>query len=519
MHKIPLVVTFMTLFLIALPCTLALILDSPTLVSGNTPIVAVSTATSVTFTLPTGPIQIQGNNTFITYFDSTLSNDGNYTLIATAVENGNIVTATKTITIDNKAPTITINTPTSNNPFFGRAVLIDFTVNDATPTTLVFVLKDQNNNVMVNATQESFSVPANEGNYTIEIIAKDQLNRVASAKCNGCIIIDKTSPAITITQPSSLILTKGKINIAYQTTEPYPENITIVLRDSGNSVAHTSRFTATTQNFEITPSVNEGIYSLEIILTDKSGNTGSVRKENMFYVDYTAPTVTFTLDKTTVNVNEAITASCQATDNSQNQGGNVTVIADPINTNTPGTYKIYCTATDTVGNEKKANYTYVVITQSTNTTTTTTTNTTTTNTTTTSTTNTTTESNTTTTNSTNDSAVTVTFSATQTTLPETVQTIAVEPSTMSIETVVEQAPATTNETLTITAENQTPTNQTSVVEKIKNYKHALAILSGIVVFSIVVIILAIMFKNHPPGKLPDDSEIKRKLSDEDIWSN
>jgi surface protein len=250
---------------------------------------------------------------------------GSYIVNYSAVDSaGNRVNVTRTVNvIDATAPVITLN---------GQRVLRQ---NEDTAYTEVGASATDNLDLTVDVVISGTLNPATPGTYTLTYTATDMEGNTATTT--------RTITFSDITPP--VIMLVGASNITTSFNSPYTDAGATATDNSGEII-----------NVTVTGAVNPAIlggYELTYTATDAAGNTTSqIRTINI--VDITAPVIILSGDNPLMQNDDTayIEPGYRATDNS---GEAITVIVSGAFTaNTPGSYTLTYTASDSTGNTSTA---------------------------------------------------------------------------------------------------------------------------------------------------------------------
>lgn len=201
---------------------------------------------------------------------------------------------------------------------------------------------------VINST--SFTKTINEGNYIWNCLVYNNQSTFAWFASNYTFIVDTTPPVNAITYPLNTSYGESISSLNYTYTEINPNYCWYSVN---NGAVNLSVDICGTSFSNIISS--EGSNTWIFYMNDSAGNLNSTRIT--FVVDTTPPVISFSCDKTSVNVGEKLTCSCSATDSiSPNPAVGY---ASPLVDNT-GNFVVLCTATDDVGNTATSQFSYVV---------------------------------------------------------------------------------------------------------------------------------------------------------------
>ena len=264
-------------------------LDSPAaaaLLRGSVPLAATAqdaTAgiASTTFRLVAGTLAAgscaTSGSAITSPFDTTTVADGHYDLWVAAVDaagNGRCSVTPHDVVIDNTRPVTTDNAPSG-------AQNHDVTVNLAATDNLsgVDVTEYSLDGGAHWTTGPSVTVLASSGDGTTTITyrSRDLAGNVELAKSTS-VTIDTTAPAGGVNDPGSVL--HGTVSLTASPSDPDVASVQFLYRPAGPG-AYTLIGTDTTAPYDVPwittgPSTPDGLYDLEIIVTDTAGNTTTV---------------------------------------------------------------------------------------------------------------------------------------------------------------------------------------------------------------------------------------------------
>jgi hypothetical protein len=211
------------------------------------------------------------------YWNTALDYDDNYTVRVTAVNSAGLngTGVSDVITIDNTAPTLTINTPANNTAWQAfNGLTLNGTCTDTNPissvTTNSTIWSQYLTASPFNFTNQTMIAPTN---FTIAVSCNDSLNNTATSWIT--LTIDRTAPAIVMTTPANN--TNASINYQYfnfTVTDTY--NVTSCVMQWTNGTNSTLAFTPLTENTaycNINQSVSAtGIFDFTVWAFDNAGN-------------------------------------------------------------------------------------------------------------------------------------------------------------------------------------------------------------------------------------------------------
>ncbi|MDR3578684.1 MAG: Ig-like domain-containing protein [Oryzomonas sp.] len=237
-----------------------------------------------------GLAQVTVNRTPVTVTNGSFSTSvtlalGTNTITTVASDQaGNTETDTRTITLDETAPQITIAQPADNSATNVSPLTVSGTVDK---TAVVNVAVNGGSSQAATQDNDGFTVqvPLAEGTNTISITATDQAGNIASAK--RTVLYDTISPTIQITEPPQDLVT-NQANYLVQGTVSDPEtSVTVAVAVNGQSTPVT--VSSGTFQLSVPLTVNE-LYQVVATATDTAGNQASATRNITF--DNIPPTIT-----------------------------------------------------------------------------------------------------------------------------------------------------------------------------------------------------------------------------------
>jgi hypothetical protein len=202
---------------------------------------------------------------------------------------------------------------------------------------------------VINST--SFTKTIADGKYIWNCLVYNNQSTFAWFASNYTFTIDTIPPINEITYPLNISYNKSISSLNYTYTEINPNNCWYSVN---NGAVNLSVDICGTSFSSVVSS--EGSNTWIFYMNDSAGNLNSTRIT--FVVDTTPPVISFSCDKTSVDVGEKLTCSCSATD-SISQNPAVSYTASPSTDNT-GNFVTLCSATDNVGNTATSQFLYGV---------------------------------------------------------------------------------------------------------------------------------------------------------------
>lgn len=278
----------------------------------------------------TPPCQSKENMGFTV--DAKKNNSNDVRILLTAEDNaGNVTSMEYSIKIDITKPIINIEydkNAADSGTFFRESRRATITVKErnfdpaavqvsikntdgAIPTISKWSKTDGNGN-MDNTQWEATIEYTAEGDYTFAIACTDQagnpnepVHYADGTVAPTAFTIDKTRPTISVTYDNNSALNGNYYNANRTATVVVTEhnfdasrvNITLRATDDGADIALPTVSGWTSSGDRHTATIayqRDGLYTFDIDVTDKAGNTSADFTEQTFYVDTTAPTLEIT---------------------------------------------------------------------------------------------------------------------------------------------------------------------------------------------------------------------------------
>lgn len=278
----------------------------------------------------TPPCQSKENMGFTV--DAEKNNSNDVRILLTAEDNaGNVTSMEYFIKIDITKPIIDIeydNNAADSGTFFREsrratitvkernldtaAVQVSIKNTDGTIPTISKWSKTDGNGNMDNTQWEATIEYTAEGDYTFAIACTDQagnpnepVHYADGTVAPTAFTIDKTRPTISVTYDNNSALNGNYYNANRTATVVVTEhnfdasrvNITLRATDDGADIALPTVSGWTSSGDRHTATIayqRDGLYTFDIDVTDKAGNTSADFTEQTFYVDTTAPTLEIT---------------------------------------------------------------------------------------------------------------------------------------------------------------------------------------------------------------------------------
>lgn len=264
--------------------------------------------------------------------DAKKNNSNDVHILLTAEDNaGNVTSMEYSIKIDITKPIINIkydNNAADSGTFFREsrratvtvkernfdpaAVQVSIKNTDGTIPTISKWSKTDGNGNLDNTQWEATIEYTAEGDYTFAIACTDQagnpnepVHYADGTVAPTAFTIDKTRPTISVTYDNNSALNGNYYNANRTATVVVTEhnfdasrvNITLRATDDGADIALPTVSGWTSSGDRHTATIayrRDGLYTFDIDVTDKAGNTSADFTEQTFYVDTTAPTLEIT---------------------------------------------------------------------------------------------------------------------------------------------------------------------------------------------------------------------------------
>lgn len=264
--------------------------------------------------------------------DAEKNNSNDVRILLTAEDNaGNVTSMEYSIKIDITKPIINIkydNNAADSGTFFRESrraivtvternldtadVQVSIKNTDGTIPTISKWSKTDGNGNMDNTQWEATIEYTAEGDYTFDIDVTDKagnpnepVHYADGTVAPTAFTIDKTRPTISVTYDNNSALNGNYYNANRTATVVVTEhnfdasrvNITLRATDDGSDIALPTVSGWTSSGDRHTATIayrRDGLYTFDIDVTDKAGNTSADFTEQTFYVDTTAPTLEIT---------------------------------------------------------------------------------------------------------------------------------------------------------------------------------------------------------------------------------
>ncbi|HJH29677.1 MAG TPA: PGF-pre-PGF domain-containing protein [Methanosarcinaceae archaeon] len=230
--------------------------------------------------------------------------DGDYEINVSAKDaagNVNTTNATVTVIVDTTPPdTPTICVPTDGELLTSLYTWVNGTISADTTNVTIYVNGSiTNTSVSVSGTTFNISnVPLGvDGNYEINVSAKDVAGNVNTTNATVTVTVDTIVPIITITTPttSSKAYKSGgqQMYVNFKYVEANPKNYTIQIHndtDIINSATATTTSSPVNVSFTMNATAADGYYNVTVTMWDNASNTNSSTAVDSVSMDTTPPT-------------------------------------------------------------------------------------------------------------------------------------------------------------------------------------------------------------------------------------
>jgi len=271
------------------------------------------------------------------------------------VDNGttNVTSGYYYFTVDTIAPTITDNSGLSGG-YYNTTKIINITITDANNFNATLYVNGSSVNISTGTNNTTIIYTLTEGNYSYYVTATDSVNNTNTTTNITDIIIDTTTPIITITSHTHYT-NQTTINITGTYIETNLQNITI---NNISATAVAGNYNAT---ITLTPNINN---TITVIILDKAGlqniTTDWIISDNM------PPSITIILPQNITYNNTNRTLNYTATDTNLDKvwynynGTNNTLSGDTTFIAIEGISTLTLYANDTAGNLNYTNLTFTI---------------------------------------------------------------------------------------------------------------------------------------------------------------
>jgi len=253
-------------------------------------------------------------------WNTTAAIDGSYSFNATANDtqgNTNTSLPTRTVTVDNTAPTVSLVSPTGSSPSVnpGSSLAVSFTYSDN--NTASFLIQVWNStdiiasSLVANTTggtnitnTTTITLPAMaDGYYNVNVSVTDQVSLSANATESNAITVDTVVPVVVVDSPSpaeNLSSSSVWFNASvFDVTTPAGLNVTVEVDGANYSLSNSSG-----NWWYLNGSMPEGNYTARFYGNDSAGNMNASET-----VSFTVDTVDPTSVISTANFSNVSTAT------------------------------------------------------------------------------------------------------------------------------------------------------------------------------------------------------------------
>ncbi len=271
---------------------------------------------------------------------------------------------TQTYTLDKTPPTIVMTAP-ENNSIIADSTELEFEVTDNNQLEKVWIVKD-GNETEVNGV---FSIDVSnwqEGPSEFAVRAEDSVGNQAEQTYQ--IIVDRTSPSITLVSPDDNATSDVHVEIIYSVLDNYDDEMdcSIYVDDEGRE-EHVAQAGSNTSQTEI---LAIGEHRWRVQCVDDAGNTASTDERQLTVIDLSGPDIVMdnpdtvyrgdllqlSLEVTDISGVESVTAELRDPDDNiqavplENTADTYTATIDTTIDSTLGTYILTVYAVDTLNN-------------------------------------------------------------------------------------------------------------------------------------------------------------------------
>lgn len=265
---------------------------------------------------------------------------------------GNTTTDTRTITLDQTAPAITITSPADNSFTNALTTLVAGSVDKTVQNILVSTGTSTVSASVVNGVFSAPTITLAYGQNTIMILAMDLAGNTTNAK--RTVTLDDANPSLAITIPNQDMGT-NQTGVMLSGTVSDLTNVSLLVTCPTASVGVISTPTTTAWSVDIT-NMQQGTNTITVMATDQANNSTSVIRNIVYTTSpitidpVTTPTNTNSQSVSgTVEENAAVTVSCPTALVGIVTYPSATTWQADLTLTTDGTYTITATATDSLG--------------------------------------------------------------------------------------------------------------------------------------------------------------------------
>jgi YD repeat-containing protein len=212
---------------------------------------------------------------------------GANTITIIATDNlGNNTTNTRTVILDQNAPTLTVTAPADNSNTAQPLVTVTGTINENS-TVAVTPNNGSPQNASITGSAYSATINLVIGLNTITIAATDLAGNTSSAV--RTVTYDNTNPALAITNPVQDITTSQNNITISGTVSDTITNTTIAMTTDGHT--YTPLVTKDGSFSQSIPLPTDKTYAIVVTATDQAGNSVAAQRNIIKYTTLTQPTI------------------------------------------------------------------------------------------------------------------------------------------------------------------------------------------------------------------------------------
>ncbi len=194
--------------------------------------------------------------------------DGNHTITLAATDLlGNADTTEIWVIVDNTTPIAEIRKPTENT-YENATCTIDVYGYDANLDLMKLYINENLETQWTEAGPQTYAWDTttwSEGTYTIKIIVSDEADW--SVEDTVAVTVDRTEPAVSITDPAEEADLAGAVTITFTANDPNLKTAELIIDD--NIIFDVTG--KTSQEWDTTE-IGDGIHTIKLVACDKAGN-------------------------------------------------------------------------------------------------------------------------------------------------------------------------------------------------------------------------------------------------------
>jgi len=224
-------------------------------------------------------------------------------VIATDVA-GNNATATRSVVVDNTAPTASFSSPAAGSSVRGQ-ITVAFAATDVNLASATLAYGGTTVSVTGTTSASVDTRTLGDGARTLTLTAVDKAGNSRTATLS--LTIDNTAPSAALTFPEAGAHLRGTVNARFAASDVNFDrgNITIGTRSFDIAAGQTTRAVDTT-------ALADGTYTMTLTVVDRAGNVGSASVS--VTVDNTVPTVSISAPTANANLRGSATITWSAAD-------------------------------------------------------------------------------------------------------------------------------------------------------------------------------------------------------------